>query len=68
MSIVAPFSLSVGDAGTLREFLVAKLGELRREIARTDSPRFRDRLYQVEGMLQRLLAQLPRDVLVTSEA
>ena len=61
-------SLSDGDAGILREFLEAKLVELRREIARTDSHRFRDTLYQVEGMLQRVLAQLPKDVVVKTEA
>jgi hypothetical protein len=61
-------SLSDGDAGILRELLDAKLVELHREISHTDSPRFRDTLYQVEGMLQRLLAQLPRDVMATPEA
>jgi hypothetical protein len=60
--------LSDGDAGILRELLAAKLVDLRREISHTDSPRFRDTLYEVEGMLQRLLAQLPMDVMVTPEA
>jgi len=46
----------------LRELLDAKLVELRREISHTDSPRFRDTLYEVEGMLGRVLAQLPKDV------
>jgi hypothetical protein len=32
----------------------AKLVELRREIAHTNSPRFRDTLHEVEGMLQRM--------------
>ena len=48
------------DAGMLREVLDAKLVELRREISHTDSPRFRETLYRVEGMLSRLLAQLPQ--------
>jgi hypothetical protein len=43
----------------LRETLDAKLLDLRREISHTDSPRFREKLYLFEGMLQRLLAQLP---------
>ncbi|HEY5617467.1 MAG TPA: hypothetical protein VIK60_05945 [Vicinamibacterales bacterium] len=55
-------SLSDKDAIMLRELLDAKLVELRREISHTDSPRFRDTLYEVEGMLGRVLAQLPKDV------
>lgn len=46
----------------LREVLDAKLLDLRREISHTDSPRFRETLYEVERMLQRLLAQLPPSV------
>ena len=56
-------SLSDRDAGILHELLAAKLVELRREISHTDSPRFRDTLYEVEGMLQRVIAQLPREVM-----
>jgi hypothetical protein len=41
------------------ERIVARLVELRREIFHTDSPRFREELYEVDGALQRLLAQLP---------
>lgn len=55
-------SITETDASVLREVLDAKLVELRREISHTDSPRFRDTLYQVEGALQRLLAQLPADI------
>lgn len=55
-------SISETDAAILREVLDAKLTDLRREISHTDSPRFRDTLYQVEGALQRLIAQLPAGV------
>ena len=48
------------DAGMLRELLAAKLVELRRESSHTDSRRFRETLHQLEGMLTRLLAQLPQ--------
>jgi hypothetical protein len=51
--------MSEEDASMLRETLEAKLLDLRREISHTDSPRFREILYQLEGMLQRLLGQLP---------
>ena len=53
-------SMSDKDANILHELLAAKLVELRREISHTDSPRFRDTLYEVEGMLQRVLSQLPK--------
>jgi hypothetical protein len=56
---VLQLAISEQDAAILREMLDAKLVELRREISHTDSPRFRETLYQVEHMLQRLLAQLP---------
>jgi hypothetical protein len=56
-------SLSDRDAAILHELLAAKLVELRREISHTDSPRFRDTLYEVEGMLQRVIAQLPKEVM-----
>lgn len=52
-------SISESDAGWLRETLDAKLVELRREISHTDSPRFRETLYQLHGVLERVLAQLP---------
>jgi hypothetical protein len=48
------------DARILRETLEEKLKDLRREISHTDSPRFRDTLYALEGALQRLLTQLPQ--------
>ena len=51
-------SMTDEDAGILREVLDAKLVELRREISHTDSPRFRETLYRLEGMLARLLAQV----------
>ena len=53
-------SISDEDADILREVLDAKLRDLRLEISHTDSPRFRETLYRIEGMLQRLLHQLPR--------
>jgi hypothetical protein len=56
---VAQVSISDEDADILREVLVAKLRDLRLEISHTDSPRFRETLYRIEGMLQRLLNQLP---------
>ena len=60
-------SISDNDASILRELLDAKLVELRREISHTDSPRFRDRLYEIDGVLQRVLTQLPREVTLRSE-
>jgi hypothetical protein len=59
---VPQIAVSDQDATILRELLDAKLVDLRREISHTDSPRFRETLYQVEGMLQRVLDQLPKDV------
>ena len=47
------------DGRTLKEFLESRLIDLRREISHTDSPRFRETLYQLEGVLQRTIAQLP---------
>lgn len=61
-------SISDNDASILRELLDAKLVELRREISHTDSPRFRDTLYEIDGVLQRVLTQLPREVTLRSEA
>ena len=58
-------SISDEDAEILREVLDAKLIDLRREISHTDSPRFRHTLEDVEGMLLRLLPQLPRIVPVS---
>jgi hypothetical protein len=52
-------SIPDDDGRTLKEFLESKLIELRREISHTDSPRFRETLYQLEGVLQRTIAQLP---------
>lgn len=52
-------SIAEDDGRTLKEFLEAKLLDLRREISHTDSPRFRETLYQLEGVLQRTIAQLP---------
>jgi hypothetical protein len=52
-------SIADDDSRTLKEFLEAKLVDLRREISHTDSPRFRATLYELEGVLQRTLAQLP---------
>lgn len=55
-------SLSEQDAGMLREWLEPKLVELRKEESHTDSPRFREKLYEVEGSLRRLIDQLPKSV------
>jgi arylsulfatase A-like enzyme len=52
--------LSEQDAGLLRDLLEAKLTELRREESHTDSPRYRATLYDLDAMLERLLAQLPK--------
>ena len=46
----------------MRELLNAKLVDMRRETSHTDSPRFRETLYEVEATLQRVLDQLPKDV------
>ncbi|MBI2185868.1 MAG: hypothetical protein HYU37_01950 [Acidobacteria bacterium] len=53
-------SLSEQDAGVLREWLEPKLVELRKEESHTDSPRFREKLYEVQGALERLIGQLPK--------
>lgn len=55
-------SMSEQDAALLRDVLDAKLRDLRREISHTDSPRFRATLEQLEGTLERVLAQLQQDV------
>ena len=52
-------SMTEADADILKEVLDAKLTDLRREISHTDSPRFRATLYEVDAMLQRVIAQLP---------
>jgi hypothetical protein len=57
---VPEISLSEQDAAILRELLDAKLLDLRREVSHTDSRDFRATLHQVEAMLERLLAQLPK--------
>jgi hypothetical protein len=59
---VPQITVSDQDASILRELLNAKLVDLRRETSHTDSLRFRETLYQVEGTLQRVLDQLPKDV------
>lgn len=51
--------ISDQDARLLRQVLEAKLTELHREESHTDSPRFRATLYDLDGALQRVLAQLP---------
>lgn len=53
-------SLTEQDAAMLREILDAKLLDLRREVSHTDSRDFRVTLHQVEAMVERVLAQLPR--------
>ena len=53
-------SISEQDARVLRETLEAKLIDLRREISHTDSPRFRQTLYELEGALERFVSQLPQ--------
>jgi len=55
-------SLSEQEAGVLRDWLEPKLVELRKEESHTDSPRFRETLYVVEGALKHLIDQLPRTV------
>ena len=52
-------SIPEDDGRTLKVFLESRLVDLRREISHTDSPRFRETLYQLEGVLKRTLAQLP---------
>ena len=55
-------SLSEQEAGVLRDWLEPKLLELRKEESHTDSPRFREKLYVVQGALERLIGQLPKGV------
>jgi hypothetical protein len=57
---VPEISLTEQDAAMLREILDAKLLDLRREVSHTDSRDFRVTLHQVEAMVERVLAQLPR--------
>jgi hypothetical protein len=57
---VPEISLTEQDAAMLREILDAKLLDLRREVSHTDSRDFRVTLHQVEAMVERMLAQLPR--------
>jgi hypothetical protein len=54
--------IDVSEQGAvlLRDLLEAKLTELRREESHTDSPRYRATLYDLDAMLGRLLAQLPK--------
>jgi hypothetical protein len=58
--IMTHIEISEQDAALLLEMLSAKLTELRREESHTDSPRFRKTLYDLDGMLQRVMAQLPQ--------
>ena len=52
-------SIPDDDGRTLKEVLESKLIDLQREISHTDSRAFRDTLHQLEGVLQRTIAQLP---------
>jgi hypothetical protein len=63
---VVQISISEQDASLLRTFLDARILDLNREMSHTDSPRFRETLYELEGVLQRLLAQLPQDTATSS--
>ena len=60
-------SIAEDDGRTLKEFLEGRLVDLRREISHTDSPRFRETLYQLEGVLLRTIAQLPDAELTAKE-
>lgn len=51
-------SMTEPEAAVLRETLEAKMIELRREESHTDSPRFRETLYDLEAVLQKVLDQL----------
>ena len=55
-------SIPEDDGRTLKEFLEGRLVDLRREISHTDSPRFRESLHQLEGVIERTIAQLPSPV------
>jgi hypothetical protein len=57
-----PISLSItpADADLLREILEGALGDLRMEIADTDSYDFRQALKRKESLLHRLLDDLSR--------
>jgi hypothetical protein len=55
---VIQIALSDQHAALLREMFEAKLRDLRREESHTDSPRFRQTLYQLEDMIQSVLGQL----------
>lgn len=59
---VPDIHLSDEQADILREVIEARVRELRREISHTDSPRFRNTLYQVDETLEHVLEQLPRHV------
>jgi hypothetical protein len=61
-------SIAEEDGRTLKEYLEGRLVDLRREISHTDSPRFRETLYQLEGVLLRTLAQLPDAEVTAKEA
>lgn len=53
-------TLTEPEAAALRETIGAKLIELRREESHTDSPRFRETLYELEAALQKVQDQLGR--------
>ena len=59
---MAQITVSVEDASMLREILDAKLTDLHHEISHTDSREFRQVLKQRVGMLERVIAQLPKTV------
>ena len=47
------------EAGVLRQILASDLSELGYEIANTDAKDFRDKLKSKQGLLRRVLGQLP---------
>lgn len=61
-------SIAEEDGRILKEFLDAKLIDLKREISHTDSPRFRETLYQLQDVLERTIAQLPQPAAARGES
>jgi Ala-tRNA(Pro) deacylase len=55
-------ALSEADASRLQSILEAKLADLRREIDHTDARRFRDELKAVVATVERLIAQVSRQL------
>ena len=51
--------ISNNEASVLREILASDLSELGYEIANTDAKDFRDQLKTKQGLLRRVLGQLP---------